>query len=106
MLGPPGCGKGTQSAHIKDHFALAHLATGDMLRAAVARGTPIGKRAKSFMDAGQLVPDEVVLEVVAEAIKDEQCRNGFIFDGFPRTLNQAEKVQLIHCVLLLMHCWL
>lgn len=92
LLGPPGCGKGTQSAHIKEHFSLAHLATGDMLRAAVARGTPTGKRAKEFMDQGLLVPDEIVLDVVADAVKDAQCRHGFIFDGFPRTITQAEQV--------------
>lgn len=92
MLGPPGCGKGTQSEHIKNHYALAHLATGDMLRAAVARGTPVGLKAKEYMDSGRLVPDEVVLEIVDEAVQDAQCQHGFIFDGFPRTLNQAKKV--------------
>lgn len=94
LLGPPASGKGTQATKIKDEFHLAHLATGDMLRAAVARGTPIGKEAKGYMDSGKLVPDDLIIAVVEEAIKDKQCEKGFVLDGFPRTTNQAEKVKL------------
>ncbi len=92
LLGPPASGKGTQAEKIKDKYHLAHLATGDMLREAAARGTNIGKEAKGYMDKGTLVPDDLIIAVVEEAVWDPQCEHGFILDGFPRTTNQAEKV--------------
>ncbi len=93
LFGPPGAGKGTQADVLKRDFALAHLSTGDMLRAAVAAGTDVGQRAKALMDAGKLVPDEVITDVLAERISQPDCANGFILDGFPRTLPQAEALQ-------------
>lgn len=89
FFGPPGAGKGTQAPKIKDEFCLCHLSTGDMLRDAVKAGTDMGKKAKSLMDAGKLVPDEVVAGIVSEAIRGPECKKGFILDGFPRTVNQA-----------------
>lgn len=85
-----GAGKGTQAPIIKEEYCLCHLSTGDMLRAAVKNKTPIGIKAKAVMDAGKLVSDEIVAGIVADAIKGEECTNGFILDGFPRTVNQAK----------------
>ncbi|KIZ06860.1 adenylate kinase [Monoraphidium neglectum] len=90
--GPPGCGKGTQSPVIKDEYCLCHLATGDMLRAAVAAGTPLGMEAKKAMESGALVSDEIVVGLINEAMDRPECSRGFILDGFPRTLPQAEKL--------------
>lgn len=90
LLGPPGAGKGTQAAHIRDAFELVHLSTGDMLRDAVAAGTEIGQQAKAVMEQGKLVSDELIVALVAERIARPDCANGFILDGFPRTLKQAE----------------
>lgn len=92
FLGPPGSGKGTQSPLLKDKYRICHLATGDMLRAAVASGTEVGKKAKVLMDEGKLVPDEVIVDIIGEAIKAPECRDGFILDGFPRTVVQAQKL--------------
>ena len=92
LLGPPGCGKGTQAPRIHDKYGVVHLATGDMLRSAVASGTPTGLQAKTFMDAGKLVPDELVIELIREAIVSDTGIHGFVLDGFPRTINQAQKV--------------
>ncbi|OQR82911.1 adenylate kinase [Achlya hypogyna] len=92
FIGPPGCGKGTQSPIIKDEYCLCHLATGDMLRAAVRDGTEMGKKAKAAMDSGALVTDEIVIGIIKDAIKSPECRRGFILDGFPRTVVQAEKL--------------
>jgi adenylate kinase len=89
LLGPPGAGKGTQAERIKTRYKIAHLSTGDMLREAVAAGTEIGRRAKAVMDAGRLVPDEVINALVAERIVQPDAARGFILDGFPRTLIQA-----------------
>eukprot|EP00244_Chara_vulgaris_P014103 TRINITY_DN8611_c0_g1_i2.p1 TRINITY_DN8611_c0_g1~~TRINITY_DN8611_c0_g1_i2.p1 ORF type:complete len:240 (+),score=41.91 TRINITY_DN8611_c0_g1_i2:206-925(+) len=92
LVGPPGCGKGTQSPVIKDEYCLCHLATGDMLRAAVKNQTPLGLKAKQAMDNGQLVSDDLVVGIIDEAIKRPSCSKGFILDGFPRTVVQAEKL--------------
>ncbi|HET7764475.1 MAG TPA: nucleoside monophosphate kinase, partial [Burkholderiales bacterium] len=90
LLGPPGAGKGTQAALIRDHFRIPQISTGDMLRAAVKAGTPLGVAAKKVMDAGQLVSDEIIIGLVKERLKQVDCRNGYLFDGFPRTIPQAE----------------
>ena len=89
LLGAPGAGKGTQAAFIREKFNIPQISTGDMLRAAVKAGTPLGLEAKKFMDAGGLVPDEVISGLVKERIKDPDCQAGFLFDGFPRTIPQA-----------------
>jgi adenylate kinase len=90
LLGPPGSGKGTQGERLQEDFRLPYYATGDILRAAVKEGTEVGKRAKEYMDRGDLVPDEVIIGVIAERLQDEEAADGFILDGFPRTLPQAE----------------
>jgi adenylate kinase len=90
LFGPPGAGKGTQAARLKETHRLAHLSTGDMLRAAVAAKTPVGLEAEAVMAAGKLVSDELICNVVAERIEEPDCARGFILDGFPRTLHQAE----------------
>ncbi|KAG3241271.1 hypothetical protein PI124_g13852 [Phytophthora idaei] len=92
FIGPPGCGKGTQSPRVKDEYCLCHLATGDILRAAVAAGTEMGKKAKAAMESGALVTDEIVVGIIKDAIKSPECRRGFILDGFPRTVVQAKKL--------------
>lgn len=90
LLGPPGAGKGTQASRIAKRFAIPQLSTGDMLREAVAAGTPLGLRARHVMDRGELVPDEIVMAVVADRIDHADAANGFVLDGFPRTVPQAE----------------
>ncbi|ACA14903.1 adenylate kinase [Methylobacterium sp. 4-46] len=95
LLGPPGAGKGTQSARIVERFGIPQLSTGDMLRAAVAAGTPVGLQAKSIMESGGLVPDEVVIGIVGDRIEEPDARKGFILDGFPRTVAQAKALDAL-----------
>ncbi|AIY89462.1 adenylate kinase [Geoglobus acetivorans] len=90
LLGPPGAGKGTQAKRIVEKYGIPQISTGDMLRDAVAKGTELGKKAKEYMDKGELVPDEVVIGIVKERLMQPDCESGFILDGFPRTINQAE----------------
>lgn len=93
LLGAPGAGKGTQANFIKEKFGIPQISTGDMLRAAVKAGTPLGLEAKSIMDAGGLVRDDIIIGLVKERIAEADCANGFLFDGFPRTLPQAEAMK-------------
>ena len=93
LLGGPGAGKGTQANYIKERYNIPQISTGDMLRAAVKAGTPLGVEAKKVMDAGGLVSDDIILGLVDERIKDPDCANGYLFDGFPRTLAQADALK-------------
>lgn len=93
MLGAPGAGKGTQAALISKKYSVPHISTGDILRDSVARKTELGMKAKAFMDAGELVPDQLVIDIVKERLGREDCGNGFILDGFPRTVTQAQVLQ-------------
>jgi adenylate kinase len=90
LLGPPGAGKGTQAQFLKDHFHIPQISTGDMLRTAIKAGTPLGKKAQNYMDKGQLLPDDVMIDLVKARVKENDCRNGFLLDGFPRTIAQGE----------------
>lgn len=94
LLGPPGAGKGTQAKMLVERFAIPQIATGDILRGAVQAGTSLGLQAKGFMDAGALVPDEVVIGIVRERLQEGDCQGGFILDGFPRTVAQADALQV------------
>ena len=95
LLGPPGAGKGTQAQRIVERYRIPQISTGDILRAAVKGGTPLGTKAKGFMDQGQLVPDEIVIGIAEERLKEKDCNSGFILDGFPRTIPQADALQPI-----------
>lgn len=93
LLGAPGAGKGTQAALITAHYNIPQISTGDMLRAAVTAGTPLGLAAKKIMDAGELVSDDIIIGLVKERLQQPDCKNGFLFDGFPRTIPQAEALK-------------
>jgi adenylate kinase len=93
LLGPPGAGKGTQAVVIRDKYGIPQISTGDMLRAAVKAGTPLGLAAKKVMDAGHLVSDDIIIGLVTERLKEPDCRPGYLFDGFPRTIPQAEAMK-------------
>ncbi|NGX38840.1 MAG: adenylate kinase [Chlamydiae bacterium] len=93
LLGPPGVGKGSQALLIKEKMEISHISTGELLRDNIKRGTPLGKRFKSYIDAGQLAPDELIFDLLFNRIDKEDCRKGFILDGFPRTILQAEELQ-------------
>ena len=95
LMGPPGAGKGTQAAELVKKFAIPHISTGDMFRAAVKEGTELGKKAKAVMDAGGLVPDEITIGIVKERLAKDDCKKGFILDGFPRTVEQANALTKI-----------
>ena len=95
LLGPPGAGKGTQAQRIVDRYHIPQISTGEILRAAVKESTPLGMKGKGFMDQGQLVPDEIVIGIIEERLKAKDCDPGFILDGFPRTIPQAEALQPI-----------
>jgi adenylate kinase len=92
LLGPPGAGKGTQAERLQADFALAHISTGDMLRAQVAKGTQLGQEAQRYMNAGELVPDEVILGMIGLRISEQDAREGFLLDGFPRNTSQADSL--------------
>ena len=93
LLGPPGAGKGTQAGFIKERFGIPQISTGDMLRAAVKAGTPLGLAAKKVMDSGQLVSDDIIIGLVKERLKESDCASGYLFDGFPRTIPQADAMK-------------
>jgi adenylate kinase len=93
LLGPPGAGKGTQANYIKEKFGIPQISTGDMLRAAVKAGTPLGLEAKKIMDAGGLVRDDIIIGLVKDRLKEADCKSGYMFDGFPRTIPQAEAMK-------------
>ncbi|MBS0359653.1 MAG: adenylate kinase [Proteobacteria bacterium] len=96
LLGAPGAGKGTQAEMICEHYGIPKISTGDILRAAVKAGTPLGQQAKKIMEAGELVPDDIIIAIVKERIQQSDCQRGFLFDGFPRTIPQALAVTEAH----------
>ncbi|MDR3087920.1 MAG: adenylate kinase [Azoarcus sp.] len=93
LLGPPGAGKGTQANYIREKFGIPQISTGDMLRAAVREGTPLGREAKKVMDSGHLVSDDIIIGLVKTRLEQDDCKNGYLFDGFPRTIPQAEALK-------------
>ncbi len=95
VMGPPGAGKGTQAKLLEEHFKVRHISSGDLLRAAAKKKTPLGVQAKRYMDRGELVPDEVLLGTIEERLRQDDSRNGFILDGFPRTVAQADALCLL-----------
>lgn len=99
LLGPPGAGKGTQAKLLEEKFGIVQISTGDILRKSLADGTPLGQKAKAYMGKGELVPDSVMVDMIRERLKEPDCLNGFILDGFPRTIQQAEELDKILAVL-------
>ena len=95
MLGAPGAGKGTQAKMIAEKYNIPHISTGDIFRANIKNGTELGKKAKSYMDKGQLVPDELTLDLIMDRFKEDDCKNGYVLDGFPRTIPQAEALKVM-----------
>lgn len=95
LFGAPGAGKGTQAKYIIDQYGIPQISTGDMLRAAISEGTAMGMEAKGFMDAGKLVPDSTIIGIIKDRLSQDDCKNGFILDGFPRTLAQAEALEVL-----------
>lgn len=95
IMGPPGAGKGSQAAILKEKFDIPHISTGDIFRRNVENGTELGKKAKEYMDSGQLVPDELTADIVRDRLQQEDCKKGFLLDGYPRTLPQAEMLEKI-----------
>lgn len=93
LLGPPGAGKGTQAERLSALYGIPHISTGDIFRENLAKGTELGLRAKAYMDRGELVPDEVVIDIVRDALSSDRCRDGFLLDGFPRTVAQADALE-------------
>ena len=93
LLGPPGAGKGTQAKSISNRYSIPHISTGDIFRKNISENTPLGIEAKSYMDNGQLVPDEVTINMVKDRLQQDDCKNGYLLDGFPRTVSQAEALQ-------------
>jgi adenylate kinase len=93
LLGPPGAGKGTQAKSISNRYSIPHISTGDIFRKNISENTPLGVEAKKYIDNGQLVPDEVTINMVKDRLQEEDCKNGYLLDGFPRTVNQAEALQ-------------
>ncbi|MGE5739381.1 MAG: adenylate kinase, partial [Betaproteobacteria bacterium] len=96
LLGPPGAGKGTQAAFIRDRYSIPQISTGDMLRAAIKAGTPLGRAAKQVMDRGSLVSDDIIVGLVRDRLAQPDCRSGYLFDGFPRTIPQADALREAH----------
>jgi adenylate kinase len=96
LLGPPGAGKGTQAAFIRDRYSIPQISTGDMLRAAIKAGTPLGRAAKQVMDRGSLVSDDIIVGLVRDRLAQPDCRSGYLFDGFPRTIPQADALKDAH----------
>ncbi|MFW6137857.1 MAG: adenylate kinase [Spirochaetota bacterium] len=104
IMGAPGAGKGTHAKAICERFNIPHISTGDILRAEVEKDTDLGRTAKSYMDQGKLLPDDIIIEIIKNRLQDDDCKNGYLFDGFPRTLNQArglDQISEVHAVICL-----
>ena len=95
LLGPPGAGKGTQAKSISNKYSVPHISTGDIFRYNISNGTPLGIEAKKYLDKGHLVPDELTIDIIKDRLKQDDCKNGFLLDGYPRTVNQAEALETL-----------